>query len=272
MPRRRIVQVVLQLALCYGCMATFAQVVEPNLSQEQMEKFLLTAEVVKSTQLGKGTTHPWRLTLSDGKVVHDAAFQPVDIREDMMRMRGGSTEMHFVDSYHYNIAAYELAKLIGLDDMIPVSVERKWNGQRGALVWWVPSKWDEGTRQKLQIRPPDLDAWNQQMYRVRLFSQLIYDTDRNLGNVLITEDWKIWMIDFTRAFRLYPKLANPNDLERCDRRVLEKLRTLDANTVYERIKPHLTKWEVKALIARRDRILERFQGLMAEKGEAAVLY
>jgi len=27
--------------------------------------------------LTKGVTHPWRLTLSNGTIAHDAAFQPV---------------------------------------------------------------------------------------------------------------------------------------------------------------------------------------------------
>jgi len=45
---------------------------------------------------------------------------------------------------------------------------------------------------------------------MRVFSQLVYDTDRNLGNVLISEDWHLWMIDFTRAFRNNPWLENTN--------------------------------------------------------------
>ena len=38
-------------------------------------------------------------------------------------------ELDFVDSYKYNIAAYELAELLGMDDMLPVYVERKWQGR-----------------------------------------------------------------------------------------------------------------------------------------------
>ena len=44
---------------------------------------------------------------------------------------------------------------------------------------------DEVERVKKQIRPPNLDAWNKQMYTVRVFDELIYDTDANLTNVLI---------------------------------------------------------------------------------------
>jgi len=245
---------------------------EPKLTEEQMKEFLLTAKVVGSKQLGQGKTHPWRLTLTDGTLTHDAAFQPVDERKPFVKFGSGRTEMNFVDSYHYNIAAYELAKLIGLGDMVPVAVERKWNGQRGALAWWIPKKWDEEQRRKANAPPPDLIAWNNQMYKVRVFSQLVYDTDRNLGNLLITEDWKLWMIDFTRAFRLYDKLETPGDLQRCDRQLLEKLRQLDGKELYEKARPHLTKSEVKAVLTRRDKIVALFQQLVAEKGEGAVLY
>jgi len=36
-----------------------------------------------------------------------------------------------VDSYKYNIAAYALAELLGMEDMLPVYVERKWEGKYG---------------------------------------------------------------------------------------------------------------------------------------------
>ncbi len=187
-----------------------------------------------------------------------------------MTFADGRTELNFVDSYHYNIAAYELAKLAGTNDMIPVTVERRWNGQTGALAWWIPWKWDDVMRHQQNLHPPDVDAWNKQMYRVRVFDELVYDTDPNL--VLITEDWKIWRIDFTRAFRYQQDLRDSKNLVMCDRQLLEKLRQLNGDTVLEKTKPHLNKGEVKALMARRDKIGATFQKLVAQKGEAAVVY
>jgi len=102
------------------------------------------------------------------------------------------TELNFVDSYKYNIAAYELAELIGMDDMVPVYVERKWEGNTGSLSWWLPVKMDEVERHKQKLTAPDADAWNNQMYKVRVFDQLVADTDVNLTNVLIGENWQIW--------------------------------------------------------------------------------
>jgi len=151
-------------------------------------------------------------------------------------------------------------------------VERKYKGNSGSLSWWLPVKMDEAERVQRKITPPDSEAWAKQMYRVRVFDQLVYDTDANLTNVLIGEDWKIWRIDFTRAFRLNKNLRNPDDLVKCDRQLLEKLKTLDGDQLAEKTKHYLNKDEVKAVMARRDKILARFQQMVSEKGESAVLY
>ena len=245
---------------------------EPHLTEEQQADFLLHAKVVASKQLGKGFTHPWRLTLNDGQLTHDAAFQSIDEHKATMQFADGHTELNFVDSYHYNIAGYELAKLLGMSDMIPVYVERTWNVQTGALSWWIPWKWDEGMRRQQKIEPPDGDAWAYQMYKIWVFDQLIDDSDVNLTNILITEDWKIWRIDFTRAFRLSHDLQSPKDLVKCDRQLLQNLRKLDGKEVLEKTKPNLNKNEVAAVMARRDKIVAHFDQLIAQKGEAAVLY
>src|SRR5205814_8598593 len=102
--------------------------------------------------------------------------------------------------------------------------------------------------------------------------QLVYDSDANLTNVLIGPDWKIWRIDFTRAFRRNNDPQHLDDLVRCDRQLLDKLKTLNENELTAKTKGYLNKEEVKALMARRDKILAYFQKLISEKGEAEALY
>src|SRR6266852_5294361 len=257
--------------LCLICPCIVRAADETTFTKEQIKNFLLTAKVVKSQRSSIGVTHPWRLTLTDGTVTHAASFQAVDEHEAMKQLSTG-TEVGFVDSYKYNIAAYRLAELLGLDDMLPVYVERKWQGNPGSISWWLPVKMDEGERRRKNLKAPDLDVWNNQMYRIRVFDQLVSDTDANLTNVLIGEDWKIWRIDFTRAFRLSKDLKAAKDLERCDRQLLEKLKTLDGNELTENTKHYLSKDEVKAVMARRDKIVAQFQKLISEKGEKEVLY
>lgn len=259
----------LAFALVRGIPAVAAN--EASLTKEQIKQFLLTAKVVNSRPAAKGITNSWRLTLSDGTTTHDAHFQPVNEHKSVNETVNGR-ELNFVDSYKYNIAAYGLAELIGIDDMLPVYVERKWRGDLGSFSWWLPVKMDEGQRHKLNLRAPDADAWNNQMYKIRVFDQLVYDTDPNLTNVLIGENWEIWRIDFTRAFRLSKDLRNPEELVRCDRQLLEKLKGLDANALNEKTSKYLTKNEQSAVMSRRDKIVALFQKMIAEKGESEVLY
>lgn len=262
---------ILAAAVCLICQPFVAAGDEPTLTKDQIKQFLRTAKVVDSHDAKKGVTHTSRLTLSDGTITHDASFQPID-EHKLTKELAHSTEFNFVDSYKYNIAAYSLAELIGMDDMLPVYVERKVNGQTGSLSWWLPVKMDEAERHKQKLTAPDADAWNNQMYKIRVFDQLVSDSDPNLTNVLIGENWQIWRIDFSRAFRLNKDLKSPADLVRCDRQLLDKLKTLDANALAERTKGFLTKDEVKAVMARRDKIVAQFEKMIAEKGKDEVLY
>jgi hypothetical protein len=269
LPCRRTITLSLLLSL-----ASLVTATDESLTKEQIKHFLLTAKVIASKQSEKGVTHPWRLTLSDGNITHDASFQAVNEFKSNAQFASGNSELNFTDSYKYNIAAYSLAELLGVEDMLPVYVERKWKGDSGSLSWWLPVKMDEAERKKNQIEIPDenKDSWNNQMYRVRVFDQLVYDMDANLTNVLIGANWEIWRVDFSRAFRLSKDLKSPGDLVRCDRKLLDKLKTLDGNELAEKTKHYLSKDEVKAVIARRDKIVAHFQQLIADKGEAEVLY
>ena len=258
--------------VCLTCQLFAVASDEPTLTKEQIKHFLLTAKVVNSREAKKGITHTLRLTLSDGTVTHDASFQALDEHKHEMKLATGGVELNFVDSYKYNLAAYALAELLGMDDMLPVYVERKWKGNPGSLSWWLPVKMDEAERYKRKLTAPDADAWNNQMYKIRVFDQLVADDDVNLTNVLIGESWKIWRIDFGRAFRPNKELKSPGELVRCDRQLLKKLKALDANALTENTKRYLTKDDVKAVMARRDKIVALFEKLIAEKGENQVLY
>jgi hypothetical protein len=258
----------------------YAQTTTPapsaELSTDQIRVFLKDAKVIRTRTTSKGVTAPKRLTLSDGNIEHDAVFQAVDEHKMVMNLGGGgrqsTTELNFVDSYKYNIAAYEVARLLGLDYMMPVYVERKWGGQTGSISWFVPSLMDESERLKKKIQPPNPTDWNQQMYRMRAFSSLVRDTDRNLTNVLVTHQWKVMMIDFSRAFRLQPELLHQKDLAKIDRSLLAKMESLTRESVNEATKDYLTAAELDAMMKRRDLLVAHFKKLIADLGEEKVLY
>lgn len=244
------------------------------LSNGQIKKFLETARIISEKTSNKGITAPLRLTLTDGTITHDASFQSEDEHTLVKRFQTGGSEMNFVDSYKYNIAAYILAEMVGFDNLMPVYVEREWKGKAGSLSWWLPVKMDEADRTAKHIPIPDsmTDKWNGQMYKIRVFDQLVYDTDPNLTNLLIGDNWQVWRVDFSRAFRLYNEPRSYKDLTHCDRQFFEKLKALNGDQFAERTKRYLTKSEIKAVMKRRDKIVEYLQKEIAQKGEANVLY
>ena len=108
--------------------------------------------------------------------------------------------------------------------------------------------------------------------RKRVFAALFRDTDRNQGNILITPDWKVVMIDFTRAFRLQTELIYANDLGKIDRTLLPRLEALTRDGIKQAVDDQLTAHEIDAVIKRRDIIVAHFKKLIAERGESAVVY
>ena len=255
-----------------GARVQAAAVPQPPLTRDQIAQFLKTAKVIGHKGISRGVTNPARLTLSDGTLTHDAAFSRVNEHKPIMQFPGGRTELDFVDSYKYTLAANEIAELLGIEDMFPVTVEREWDHDMGALSWWLDTMMEEGDRLKKQINPPDAESWAKQQYTMRVFTQLVDDTDRNVGNILIDQDWKIHLIDFTRAFRRPHELRAPQLLQRCDKNMLAKLRDLKVVDVKARISKWVPPREIESMMARRDALVALYDKLIAERGEARVLF
>jgi hypothetical protein len=125
----------------------------------------------------------------------------------------------------------------------------------------------EKDRYLKRIEPPDQEAWNRQIYQARVFSQLVANTDPNLGNFLITKNWTLWTIDFTRAFRAQKDLMDPRELTCIDPRFQQALKGLSEEAVKRDTGRYLGNWEVEGLLTRRDKIVEFFERKAAEQGE-----
>ena len=243
----------------------------PKLTLAEQEEFLRTAKVVTMHNLGTGVTNSRQATLDNGKFRHDAHIQVVN--ESKASFAGQRrTELNFKDTYKYNVAAYELAKILELN-MVPPSVERKIGGETAAVTWWVDgTAMTEADRTKKNLSPPNTLLWNREMQVVRVFDQLIFNTDRNLQNLVITTDWRIWMIDHTRAFRMSHDLENVKNLELCERHLLAKMKELNKATLQSKLHSWVGNPEIDGLLARRDAIVKYFDKLAAAKGEAMVYY
>jgi hypothetical protein len=241
-----------------------------TLTCAEMETFLKTAKIGRQRSIPTGVTVPSRATFDDGKLQHDAAIQTVDISKTSFQTARG-TELNFRDSWQFNVAGYELAKMLELN-MVPPYVERTVSGTRASVSWWVGDTMMERERVKQKINPPDTERWNAEVLAGRAFHELIADTDVNMTNLLITKDWRVWLIDFSRAFRTTKTLQEPERLTAVDRKLLARMKELTRDPLRKALGRWLNNDQIDAVLARRDLIVGLFAKQVAAKGEATVLY
>ena len=218
---------------------------------------------------------PSKLTLElDGKTM-TAAWKDVDIyKSGMTKLPDGKSEINFSDKYVYERAAYLLDRHLGLN-MVPVAVIRKWRGKEGAVVEWVENATPEHVRQDQELHPPDPVSFDYQMAIMKLFDALIYNVDRNLSNQLITMDgdeWKLHLIDHSRSFRQVKNLpkvfaSKPVSLPRD---LLTELEAMNDETLKELLKGVVTKPQIKTMLVRRDKILEKIASDRKSYGDRMV--
>jgi hypothetical protein len=242
--------------------AVAAQPVASLPSDEEIERFLKAGKIVKTKGTKKGVTGSTQATLSDGTLTHDAHIQTIDEYKREFRSTGG-VEFDFRDSWSFNVAGYRLDRLIGLN-MVPVSVAGRYRSTPAAITWWIDDViGDEGDRVKKKIEPPDATRWHQQRQLMWLFDELIANVDRNLGNIVYSGDWRLWLIDHTRAFRKNTSLKQPARVTRCDRQVFARLKALDLDTLKRELGKYLDDGQIKAVLSRRDLIVQKVESLGA---------
>ena len=212
----------------------------------------------------------WRAVFDDGTRKHDASV----VTED----GSGPTRRN----YRFNVAAYELDKLLGLN-LVPPTVERNVNDRPASVTWWLDDfAMNEVDRRRKRIDPPDQDRWDRQVQAVRVFDELISNTYRDTApalylnsiwdNLLITTDWTVWITDHTGAFRTREVLQDPDSLVRCPRSVLGRLRELNRPRLQQTLDRYLSPQQLEALDVRRALLVKHFDDQIERHGEGAVLY
>jgi hypothetical protein len=222
----------------------------------EFEECLKTAPVESEKETPIGVTRPRQIFFKSGGVCTRALFSA----------QRTSRSSGYLESYQSRIAAYELDRLLGLD-MVPPTVERTHGGEKGAAQLWVENA---VYLKDLEGKPsPDPVDWNRQVRRWRMFDALIAEIDRNAGNLLVLRDpkWQLVLIDHSRAFTNTTKLVYP--VERIDREMFDRLKGLKKEDLDARL-GQLVLDGSQSILKRRDVIVERFEKLAKEKGEAAV--
>jgi hypothetical protein len=243
--------------------------------RSRWEDFLKTANIVGAVQLGEdeGVTTPWKLTLQKDGVIRHGLWKNVS-----------GSPLGIVDSWLYEIAAYNLDKLLGLG-MVPPTVLKRFRGMAGSCQLWIEEsavlkkRLQEGLSSKVLDKP----QWLRQAYIQQLFDNLIGNEDRNQRNVLITPDERSFLIDHSRTFRTTKafketlpfsgdKFPGVGVMRELPRALVEKVRALDESSIREAVGKTLSGKEIGAVLARRELVLKEIDRLIAEHGESAVLY
>jgi len=253
-----------------------AQFTSEDINQREIwEEFLKTAEIVEEIELGgvKAVDKPWKLTFEKDEIRRGALWKNPE-----GRMRG------FLEGWKWEIAAYRLDKYLELN-MVPPTVERELHGNQGSCQLWVTAEMDlrKKTREKIETPTNKVFSWNRAIYLQRAFDNLIANIDRNQGNIFITKDWRMILIDHSRTFGTSPKATStliyteqfrdgPREMKQLPRTFVEKLKGMTFEGIQDVVGVYLTAEEIEAVLIRRDLILEEINRLIEINGEDKVLY
>jgi hypothetical protein len=254
------------------CLPSFAAQTDFSAySDDDRERFLKRATILSVKEIGHGVTKPLRVEMRLGEANHSAAIQSINKElPDFFGEDGKPVPMK--DCWRFNVAAYKIDRLLDLR-MGTVAVSRPFKGKPSAFSWWVDDVlFEEVERIKRGLTAPDPEGFERQLALSRVFDELVINIDRNLSNLLITKSWKIALIDHSRCFTPYHGIRNKENLTRCSRELLAKMKSLTAAAVTQAAGSHLTGVEVQALMSRRDRIVDFFEKRVREKGEENVLF
>jgi hypothetical protein len=242
----------------------------PFRSDEEVLDFLRNAPVIGYKQLTGGSNDPFRLELELPGYRVRAIFRNVDVTRRSSSSAAERLFPSFRDSYAFEVAAYEMSRLLGLDN-VPPAILYEWRGERGSLQLWVEEAHTEGERIEAGETPADPAAWHLQRTSMLVFDNLIYNFDRNHGNQLIDARGKLWFIDHTRSFKASPTLPSGESIVVVDADLWRHLRALDRATIEASLGPYLDLPQMDALLRRHQRLLRHVERLIAERGEDQVL-
>ncbi len=242
----------------------------PFKSDDEILEFLKTADVVESRNTSTGITDTKELTLEKNGVRMHAVFRTVDLEKPVGGIQPGGDPL-FRDSYIMEPAAYALSRYLGIP-YVPPAALRTIDNRNGSVQLWIENAMDEEKREKTGASSPDPFRWSHYIHTMHVWDNLVCNTDRNSGNVLIDPSWNVWYIDHTRAFWRHHDLIDQKHIQRIERHLWERIQAMNEAEVRPKLSPFLRKEEIDALFKRRQALIHYVQRLISQKGEKNVPY
>ena len=218
----------------------------------EFEEFLRKAPFTKVEEVPIGVTRPKRGYFEPGGLAVSAAWKVLP----------PGRPAGYWESYKSEIAAYELDKLLGLG-MVPPVVEKRYKGDLGAAILWLSPVKSWRSAEPL----PKPEKWNRTAVRMKMFDNLICNTDRNAGNLLVDDQWNLYLIDHSRAFIEDKKLVST--MTRIDPELWDKMLALNEATLSAALSQWLDRGMIRAILRRRDAMKVVVAGLVKQWGDAA---
>ena len=242
------------------------------LPDDEIENCLLEGTIRGKRGILIGVTRPVRFELDCSVSVDSAVFKHIEShRPGLTRLEGGQLAKDFSDSYKHERAAYLLDRELGLN-MVPVAVLRKVRAKEGAMVAWIPNAGHESqmrssrTGQQMAVLAP-------QKAIMRLFDALILNIDRRQENWLVDKDtWKLFLIDHSRAFQVRRQLPAEftDQPARLTHSLYRQLEAMDETKVRSLLDDLISDSQIRALLARKELILEKIDRDRRELGSSFV--
>lgn len=232
---------------------------------------LRQGKIVEREQMSRGVAKNIKLLLEYEGVRFKAVMRLINVTEEE---ETGSARMVVIyrDSYIFETAAYELSELLGMG-RVPPTVHRSANQAGSSVQIWMEGTTPEDIMlEEGRLRPPNRALWWKQKSIMWVFDALIANTDRNQGNLLIDENWNLWLIDHTRAFRETSVLFDVQHLKMCEKNLWAALLAVDDETIEKRLEPYLTSAEIKKLFLRKARLIKHFKKRIKKHGEQRILF
>jgi len=229
-----------------------------GLTDDELEQFLMTAKIVKVSDVGHGVTHPLRVDLEKDGIALSAVFKDVNFKE----VRKGRRIEAMGDRWNHEVAAYGLDRLLDLR-LVPVTVPRVVDGKEGSLQYWVDGLVNQIDMQEQGLAPGDWCSRVSQHELLRVFDALIYNQDRTQQNhTYDPRYWRMVLIDHSRSFETsnnFPESIRKSPHLVVRPAVAKRLATLTENNVKIATRGYLKPVQVRKILVRRDKLLKSYQ-------------
>ena len=214
------------------------QTADPRAPWDGAEEWLVDAlshgMVLHTEPIGSGITNPFKVELEFEEHRIHAVWKPLR-----------ANQFDTYESYPAEVAAYRLSKYLGLD-MVPPTVRRKIGRRWGSLQLWVDGHLTFADAEP--TKPFDF-FHSDHVQLMHFFDALIDNPDRNAGNFLVDDQYRVVLIDHSRSlnFEATERQREGAMPMRFQTGVVKQLKAIDMDVLDQLLGDLLTRSDLRSL-------------------------